>query len=569
MNLQRLTLGTRLGAAFTLLVLITLTMGALAFVGVNDIHDDLEALATNWLPSVDAVNELRADVNQMRRSETDLVFSAAPAQAANAADKLDTLRRSHEQHDEGYRRIISSADERDTYDAFVRARSTYLDTQQRLRALAGARGGSAGDSQAYFLGDSKAAFEAMMVPLRKLVEINNGGAHQAHVQAGNTYRQVRQVLLGALVLAVLVAVVLGIVVTRSVTRPLAGAIAAAERVAAGDLSQSFDAEGRDEVAQLLRALLAMQQSLSDTVQAVRSNAEAVATASAQIAQGNGDLSQRTEEQASALQQTAATMDELAGTVRANADSAQQANQLAQHASQVAGHGGAAVREVVEKMQRIQEGSGRIAEIIGVIDGIAFQTNILALNAAVEAARAGEQGRGFAVVASEVRALAQRSAGAAKEIKELITGSAAEVQQGSDLVRRAGQTMEDVVAAIERVHAIAGEISSASKEQSHGVSQVGQAVSQMDQVTQQNAALVEESAAAADSLRGQASRLVEAVTAFRLSGPAAQAVPAPPARVAEPASPRAAAAKRPADRSRRPAAGGALQLAHSTTDWAAF
>ncbi|MFD2453433.1 methyl-accepting chemotaxis protein [Ideonella paludis] len=305
-------------------------------------------------------------------------------------------------------------------------------------------------------------------------------------------------------------------VWRQTTTSLRQAVAVAEAVASGDLSQKLAAQGEDEMAQLLRALSRMTHSLSQVVAVVRGNAEQVATASAQIAQGNHDLSSRTEQQASALQQTAASMDELGSTVSQNADNARQANQLAQGASDVAARGGEAVGEVVATMHQISASAKQIADIIGTIDGIAFQTNILALNAAVEAARAGEQGRGFAVVAAEVRSLAQRSAAAAREIKGLITTSVERVEQGRAQVDRAGATMEEIVSAIKRVSDIMGEISTASVEQSSGVSQVGQAVSQMDQATQQNAALVEQSAAAAESLRGQALELQRAVASFRLS-----------------------------------------------------
>ncbi len=321
----------------------------------------------------------------------------------------------------------------------------------------------------------------------------------------------------ALMLVVCIASLVGAVLfSKTITRPIGRAVDVARAVAAGDLSQQFDARGKDEVALLLMALKDMQSSLVKVVGEVRGNAESVATASAQIAQGNADLSQRTEEQASALQQTAATMEELGTTIKQNADNAQQANQLAQAASTVAIKGGEVVSQVVGTMKGISESSKKISDIIGTIDGIAFQTNILALNAAVEAARAGEQGRGFAVVASEVRSLSQRSAEAAKEIKSLISASTERVEQGTALVDQAGQTMGEVVASIRRVTDIMGEISSASVEQSSGVAQVGQAVSQMDQVTQQNAALVEESAAAAESLKSQAGTLVQVVSVFKLA-----------------------------------------------------
>jgi len=313
--------------------------------------------------------------------------------------------------------------------------------------------------------------------------------------------------------------VLGLALTRSVFRQLGAepseAAAAVNAVAQGDLTIQIPLRPGDS-SSLFAALARMRDSLVQVVTEVRGNSENVATASAQIAQGNQDLSGRTEQQASALEQTAATMEELGTTVRSNSDSAKQANQLAQGASEVAARGGDVVGRVVTTMQGINDSSRKIGDIISVIDGIAFQTNILALNAAVEAARAGEQGRGFAVVASEVRSLAQRSAEAAKEIKTLIGRSVEQVEQGTALVDQAGKTMGEIVSSIRRVSDIVAEISSASVEQSSGVQQVGEAVSQMDQATQQNAALVEESAAAAESLRSQAQQLVQAVAVFKLS-----------------------------------------------------
>ncbi len=307
----------------------------------------------------------------------------------------------------------------------------------------------------------------------------------------------------------------GVLFSRAITRPIGRAVEVARGVAAGDLSLKFDAQGEDEAAQLLFALKEMQSSLAAVVSSVRRNSESVATASTQIAQGNLDLSQRTEQQASAIEETAATMEQLSSTVRQNADNARQANQLAHGASAVAIKGGEVVVRVVETMKGINDSSKKIADIISVIDGIAFQTNILALNAAVEAARAGEQGRGFAVVAAEVRSLAGRSADAAKEIKTLISNSVERVEQGSILVDQAGTTMTEVVDSIRRVTDIMNEISAASTEQSTGVAQVGEAIAQMDQATQQNAALVEQSAAAAESLKGQALQLVQSVAVFKL------------------------------------------------------
>ncbi|MES2928010.1 MAG: methyl-accepting chemotaxis protein [Pseudomonadota bacterium] len=310
--------------------------------------------------------------------------------------------------------------------------------------------------------------------------------------------------------------------SRTVVNPLDNAVRVSQAVASGDLTVARQVQGKDEIALLLNALHDMQISLSHVVSNVRNNADSVAAASTEIAQGNNDLSARTEQQASALEETSASMEELSSTVQANAENARTANQLAVSASTVAVQGGDVVAEVVTTMKGINDSSKKIADIISVIDGIAFQTNILALNAAVEAARAGEQGRGFAVVASEVRNLAQRSADAAKEIKTLIHASVERVELGTTLVDKAGATMSEVVSAIRRVTDIVGEISAASSEQSAGVAQVGDAITEMDQATQQNAALVEQSAAAADSLKVQAQQLVQAVAVFRLADSEASA-----------------------------------------------
>jgi methyl-accepting chemotaxis protein-1 (serine sensor receptor) len=352
----------------------------------------------------------------------------------------------------------------------------------------------------------------------KLAQLQLDVGKQEYTGAVARYATIRAASMAAIAGGLLLAGLFGFYMVRSIGRQLGAepgeAAAVAQSVAAGDLSVRIDLKAGDQTS-LMSHLKAMQQSLARVVGNVRSNADGVATASTQIAQGNLDLSQRTEEQASALEETAASMEQLGATVKQNADNARQANQLAQGASVVAVKGGEVVGQVVETMKGINDSSKRIADIISVIDDIAFQTNILALNAAVEAARAGEQGRGFAVVASEVRNLAQRSAAAAREIKSLITASVERVELGNTLVEQAGVTMAEVVSSIKRVTDIMGEISAASTEQSQGVSQVGEAVGQMDQVTQQNAALVEQGAAAAESLKVQAQQLVQAVAVFKL------------------------------------------------------
>jgi methyl-accepting chemotaxis protein len=358
-----------------------------------------------------------------------------------------------------------------------------------------------------------------LTALGELMDLEAKLNREATREADEAYTNARYQLITACTVGVLMGIAFAILITKSITAPISAAVALAHRVASGNLSGEVSVSGTDEAAELLNAMVEMQSSLSRVVSDVRQSSESVATSSAEIAQGNHDLSARTEQQASALEETAASMEELSSQVSHNADSARQANTLAANACTIAKDGGAVVSQVVVTMKEINDSSHRIADIIGVIDGIAFQTNILALNAAVEAARAGEQGRGFAVVATEVRSLAGRSAAAAKEIKTLINASVERVEQGSTLVDKAGSTMNEVVASIQRVTEIVSEISSASNEQAAGVSQVGEAVSQMDQATQQNAALVEEMAAAASSLKSQANDLVGAVAVFVLDSTA--------------------------------------------------
>ena len=361
------------------------------------------------------------------------------------------------------------------------------------------------------------AHRKLLNQLGELVALKTKLNGEAAAQAALAYTTARIVMIGISLLAIASGALLARLTTRSITVPINSAVKIAQTVAAGDLTSQITVSTKDEAGQLLQALKDMNKSLVKIVGEVRSGTDTIATATSQIAAGNMDLSSRTEQQASSLEETASSMEELTSTVKQNADNARQANQLAVSASDVAVKGGAVVSQVVETMSAINHSAKKIVEIIGVIDGIAFQTNILALNAAVEAARAGEQGRGFAVVATEVRSLAQRSAAAAKEIKTLIGDSVEKVDVGSKLVAEAGSTMEEVVSSVKRVTDMMAEITAASQEQSAGIEQVNQAVSQMDQVTQQNAALVEEAAAAAESLQEQSSHLAQVVSVFQLGG----------------------------------------------------
>ena len=398
---------------------------------------------------------------------------------------------------------------------FAQARGKYV--QEGLKpAVAALRAANIPESQRLSTKVLPAIYAPAKDELDALIQLQLDVAKSEYAGAVERYDAVRMYSTASIVLGLLFAVSVGYFLIAGLVRSLKQAEDLSRAIEAGDLSVPVAITGKDEVAALLHTLVAMRDSLARVVARVRQGADGVATASSEIAQGNQDLSARTESQASALEETAASMEELDSTVRQNAESARQANQLAVNASQVATQGGEVVGQVVETMKGINESGRRIGDIIGVIDAIAFQTNILALNAAVEAARAGEQGRGFAVVASEVRSLAGRSAEAAKEIKTLIGASVQRVEQGTTLVDKAGETMAEVVSSIRRVTDIMSEISAASLEQSAGVSQVGEAVMQMDKVTQQNAALVEQMAAAAGSLKSQSRDLVQVVSVFKLS-----------------------------------------------------
>ena len=512
--MKNLKISTRLSGAFALLVLMLVGLAVAAMAQLSSMRAATVEITEDWLPSIGAVNAFNTETVALRSIVLSHIMNTDDAAKAKIDQRLIAGREKQVQLRKKFEALISSPEEKKLYDEFASNWTKYIAVNDT--ALAHSRKNESDQARAIMEGESAKQYAIIEGILDKLVKMNSDGAEQASKASERTYNEARTTLVVVAVLAIAVAIAAAVWLIRSITAPLARAVEVADRVAGGDLTTHIDVDSRDETGQLLSALQRMQQSLVRTVSVVRQNSESVASASAQIASGNNDLSARTEQQASALEETAASMEELGSTVRQNADNARTANQLAMNASTVAAQGGEVVAEVVETMKGINASSNKIADIISVIDGIAFQTNILALNAAVEAARAGEQGRGFAVVASEVRSLAGRSAEAAKEIKSLIMASVERVEQGTLLVDKAGATMTEVVTAIRRVTDIMGEISAASSEQSAGVDQIGEAVTQMDQATQQNAALVEEMAAAAASLNTQAGELVHAVAVFKLA-----------------------------------------------------
>ena len=393
-------------------------------------------------------------------------------------------------------------------------RKSYLET--RDKALAMKKAGDVAQARDFALKEFAPVVDRYNAVADKMVAYQIERSEAQAAEANALIRSYRMAVVVAGVAGLALLVVLSWVLVARIRQSLSEVSGVARRIGEGDLSRPVQVSGRGEVAEMMLAMQQMQASLVRIVGEVRLSSDSIATGSSEIATGNADLSQRTEEQASNLEETAASMEELTSTVKNNADTAHKAAALAGEASRAAVQGGEVVGQVVSPMEEISAASRKITDIISVIDGIAFQTNILALNAAVEAARAGEQGRGFAVVASEVRGLAQRSADAAREIKTLIGASVEKVENGTQLVSEAGRSMEGIAAQVQRVSDLIGEISSATSEQTTGISQVGEAVTQLDQVTQQNAALVEQSAAAADSLRHQAAKLAEVVSVFRLA-----------------------------------------------------
>jgi methyl-accepting chemotaxis protein len=514
---QKLSLKHQIGGGY-LLLLVAFAL-VLVFIGiqVNKLSSTLEVIDKETLPLVMAVDQMNLSRSDVQQFLTDVSATHDPGgyKDAEHANQLFhesvAVFKNHFEHAHDSMKLQELLKVEARFEKFyalgkVMAQAYVTDGLDAGNAIMKGEVNTPGFDKA-----SEDLLTSLTDFRMKIIEESKTTTATAQNSAKNS--QLSIIASGAL--SVVLALVLAIVVARPIVALIDDAVQVADALAQGDLKTPFHAGGTNEISHLMVALQRMQTNLAKVVANVRHGSESVAMASAEIAQGNQDLSSRTESQASSLEETAASMEQLGAQVKQNADSARQANQLAMNASRVAVQGGEVVDMVVETMKGINDSSRKIADIISVIDGIAFQTNILALNAAVEAARAGEQGRGFAVVASEVRSLAGRSADAAKEIKSLINASVERVEQGSALVDKAGETMTEVVSSIRRVTDIMGEISAASNEQAAGVAQVGEAVTQMDQATQQNAALVEEIAAAASNLKSQATELVQAVEVFKL------------------------------------------------------
>lgn len=508
-----LRIANKLVISFVGVLLLTATLGLFSIVQLGRVSQSTADISGTWMPGMRAALQIKAALSRIRASELQHILSDNDQDFSFYERSIATQLTQLKGFEVKYLSLVSGPEEKKLFVDFRKNLDAYLAENAKILGLS--RLQKTDEARHLVRAESTRLYRVINDQLDQLGELSEAGSARADHAAVEAFQTSRVWIGGLLAVSIVVGLLMAFWVARIVSRPLQMAVDVATRVAAGDLSAHIEVRSKDETGQLMRALRSMNDSLLNIVSQVRTGTDAIATASTQIATGNMDLSSRTEEQAGSLEETASSMEELTSTVRQNADNARQANQLAASASEVATEGGSVVGQVVDTMGEINASSKRIVDIISVIDGIAFQTNILALNAAVEAARAGEQGRGFAVVASEVRNLAQRSASAAKEIKELIDDSVDKVGSGSRLVEQAGNTMREVVVSVRRVTDIVGEIAAASQEQSTGIEQVNQAITQMDQVTQQNAALVEQAAAAAQALQDQAAHLSGVVSVFNI------------------------------------------------------
>jgi methyl-accepting chemotaxis protein len=523
MKFADMKVGSRLGAAFAVVLVMLVAVTALGIIHMAQIQSRLEEITKVNNAKIKLATEMSATVYDRAVALRNLLLLTDPAQLEPEAESIKGQAAEYEASAEKLGKMLASSSSTTAREKELFNKLKELDATARPMMMQVAELGA--DSKVEIatvrlMKQYRPVQTSWLNTLDELIELEDKTSEKAVAEAESAYQNARNLMLVISGLAVMMAVAAAVVITRGLLKQLGGepgyAADIASKIASGDLTVQVNTPKNDH-SSLLFAMKAMRDSLVNIVGQVRNGTETIATASSEIAAGNQDLSSRTEQQAGSLEETASSMEELTSTVKQNADNARQANQLAVSASEVAIKGGTVVSQVVDTMASINQSSKKIVDIIGVIDGIAFQTNILALNAAVEAARAGEQGRGFAVVASEVRSLAQRSAAAAKEIKTLIGDSVDKVDTGAKLVDQAGTTMQEIVESVKRVTDIMGEITAATQEQTSGIEQVNQAISQMDQTTQQNASLVEQAAAAAESLQGQARNLADVVSVFKLDG----------------------------------------------------
>ncbi len=568
MSLTHYKIGTRLGIGFAVVLGLLVAVLLVGLYSMGQLSARTHDIVADKNVKMAAANTMSDNVRTITLAITSVVVAPTEALVQAELAKIGEARKKYGAAKEILQKKIATDKETALMAELDAALKSGAPLNNKVIELRNA--GQTEEAIAFLTQQAAPSLKRVLTALDSLVALEGDLAAQAASDAEALSVSARAFMLTLGSLAVLLGAFVAWIITRSITRPINAAVAVAETVASGDLSSHIVVNSSDETGRLLGALKAMNTSLLGVVAQVRHGTDAIATASSEIAAGNLDLSSRTEEQASSLEETASAMEELTSTVKQNADNARQANQLAKSASEVAVRGGSIVSQVVDTMGTINESSKKIVDIIGVIDGIAFQTNILALNAAVEAARAGEQGRGFAVVATEVRNLAHRSAGAAKEIKELIAASVANVDTGSRLVNEAGQTMGDIVDSIVRVTDIMGEITSATHEQTIGIEQINMAIAQMDEVTQQNAALVEEAAAASQSMQEQAGELAHVVGFFKTGNHVASAPKLTPARAAPAAAKITAPAARPAPARKAVAAAPARRShAGAESEWEEF
>jgi methyl-accepting chemotaxis protein len=507
-------IATKLLLSFVTVLGLMTALGIFSLYQMDKVNDTATEIAHKWEPSIRISLMLERTLVRVRSTEFQHILGNQETMATLEKALADRYKE-FSSLEEQYRKLDLTPEQASTFDQLSKTLAAYLVEHKKIIALS--HDNHKEEALALTKGESLKAYRAIEKQFSTLRLANIEQKEAANTEADRVYNTSQNWIIGVLAAGILIGLILAVTIARVVAGPLVEALQLARRVADNDLTGQVRVHGRDETGQLMLALNHMTESLGTMVGEVHRSIAIINTASGEIASGNADLSSRTESQASSLEETASAMEELTSTVRQNADHAHQANELVATSSRLASEGGAVVDRVVQTMGEIRLGSSRIADIIGVIDGIAFQTNILALNAAVEAARAGEQGRGFAVVATEVRSLAQRSAAAAREIKELIEGSVQQVATGADLVDQAGKTMHEIVDSVARVATLMNEIAVASREQSRGIDEINHAVTQMDEGTQQNAALVEEAAAAAHSLRNQTDQLAGLVGRFRLRG----------------------------------------------------